>query len=87
MLPVRNGRSHGDAFIIKVGFELFAAAAFIFLHSNTLPPPLQFSSVLQNVQALREQTLMLVHATADGKREMNCDGTQVLYLQRITALA
>lgn len=27
----------------------------------------QFSSVLQNVQALREQTLMLVHGTADGK--------------------
>uniref|UniRef100_H2SS46 Dipeptidyl peptidase like 10 n=1 Tax=Takifugu rubripes TaxID=31033 RepID=H2SS46_TAKRU len=26
-----------------------------------------FSSVLQNVQALREQTLMLVHGTADGK--------------------
>lgn len=29
--------------------------------------PPQFSSVLQNVQALREQTLMLVHGTADGK--------------------
>lgn len=33
----------------------------------------QFSSVLQNVQALREQTLMLVHGTADGKAiQINC---------------
>lgn len=33
----------------------------------------QFSSVLQNVQALREQTLMLVHGTADGKAtQVNC---------------
>lgn len=33
----------------------------------------QFSSVLQNVQALREQTLMLVHGTADGKAtQTNC---------------
>lgn len=45
----------------------------------------QFSSVLQNVQALREQTLMLVHATADGKREINGDGMKILYLQRIAA--
>lgn len=41
--------------------------------------------MLQNVQALREQTLMLVHATADGKREINGDGMKILYLQRIAA--
>lgn len=35
-----------------------------YLHLLVSP---QFSSVLQNVQALREQTLMLVHGTADGK--------------------
>lgn len=43
----------------------------------------QFSSVLQNVQALRDQTLMLVHGTADGKRQTNGDGMKILYLQRI----
>lgn len=47
--------------------------------------PRQFSSVLQNVQALRDQTLMLLHATADGKREINGDGMKILYLQRIAA--
>uniref|UniRef100_A0A672J137 Dipeptidyl peptidase like 10 n=1 Tax=Salarias fasciatus TaxID=181472 RepID=A0A672J137_SALFA len=31
----------------------------------------QFSSVLQNVQALREQTLMLVHGTADAQNACN----------------
>lgn len=50
------------------GFYCFALTPVSITFTSWCAP--QFSSVLQNVQALREQTLMLVHGTADGKSEL-----------------
>uniref|UniRef100_A0A674P3X8 Dipeptidyl peptidase like 10 n=1 Tax=Takifugu rubripes TaxID=31033 RepID=A0A674P3X8_TAKRU len=54
MSPVTDWKLYGESCLLLLCFDTF---------TSWCSP--QFSSVLQNVQALREQTLMLVHGTAD----------------------
>uniref|UniRef100_A0A665V551 Dipeptidyl peptidase like 10 n=1 Tax=Echeneis naucrates TaxID=173247 RepID=A0A665V551_ECHNA len=61
MSPVTDWKLYGE-FSITV---LFLTVPPLSINLLLFLISLQFSSVLQNVQALREQTLMLVHGTAD----------------------